>query len=255
MDDPLVRNLITALAMLLAAVGVVVVRRFVRSEDLRNNNEFTGFTFAFVGSLYAVFLAFTVIVVWQHFQDVDGNATSEAAHLHEVWRDAAALPNGLQIQQQVRTYASSVVEHEWPSMAAGRANDPRTDRIYEELWRRVYAVRIEPGNHVHAALYSESIHQLNDAGMQRRLRLISGKATVPAVMWVLLIAGGIGMIAFTYLIAAKHQLVQLLSTVFLAGMLTYSVLIVVALEDPFSGDVSVGPEAFRNVIQTIDTAR
>jgi Ca2+/H+ antiporter len=255
MDDPLVRHSITGLVMLLSAVGVLVVRRFVRSEDLRDNNDFTGFTFAFVGLLYGVFLAFTVVVVWQHFQDADSNATNEAAHLHEFWRDAAGLPGGEQIRQQVRTYTASVVNHEWPTMAAGRMNDPRTDAIYLELWRRMYAVRIEPGDHVRAALYSEGLHQLNEAGTQRRLRLLAGKAYIPSVMWVLLIAGGIGMIAFTYLIAAKHQIVQLLSTVFLAGMLTYSVLIVVAVEQPFSGDVSVSPDAFRNVLQTMDTAR
>src|SRR5260370_11646686 len=252
MDDPLVRDLITALAMLLSAAGVVVVRRFVRPDDLRDNNEFTGFTFACVGLLYGVFLAFTVVVVWQHFQDADSNATNEAARLQELWRDAAAVPGGAQIQQQVRTYAASVIEHEWPNMAAGRMNDPRTDAIYHELWRRIYSVRIEPGHHVEAALYSESIRQLNEAGTQRRLRLLSGKAYIPSVMWVLLIAGGIGMIAFTYLIAAKHRIVQLLSTIFLAGMLTYSVLIVVALEKPFAGDVCVTPEAFRNVLQTMD---
>src|SRR5437764_3448423 len=127
MDDPLLRNLVTGLVMLLAASGVVIVRRIIKPEDLRDNNEFTGFTYAFVGLLYGVFLAFTVVVVWQHFEDADSNATNEAAHLHELWRDAGALPGGVLIQQQVRTYAASVIDHEWPNMAAGRMNDPRTD--------------------------------------------------------------------------------------------------------------------------------
>ena len=50
--------LFTALAM----TGPYVVRRRVRLEQLRGNNEVAGFKFAVIGVLYAVLLAFVVII-------------------------------------------------------------------------------------------------------------------------------------------------------------------------------------------------
>jgi hypothetical protein len=254
-DTPLVRDLITIAVALVAAGGVFLVRRLLPPERLRENNEFTGFTYAFAGLVYGVFLAFTTVIVWEHFDDADNDAAREAAHLQELWRDAAPLPDAPAIRDNIRRYLVAVVDSEWPSMAAGRADDPRTDAVYDELWHRVSHVRLDAGNPAEAAMYAEVVHQLNETGLNRRQRLLSGSANVPPVMWVMLIAGGIGMIAFTYLIAAKHVAVQLVTTAFLAGVLTYSVLIVAALIHPYDGDVHVSPDAFRSVLRTIDHAR
>ena len=50
---------------LLAMAGPFIVRRYVELNQLRTNNEVAGFKFATVGVLYAVLLAFTVVVVWE----------------------------------------------------------------------------------------------------------------------------------------------------------------------------------------------
>ena len=254
-DTPLLRNLITVVATLAAAGFVVIVRRLMPPERLRENNEFTGFTYAFAGLVYGVFLAFTTVIVWEHFEDADNDAALEAAHLQELWRDVAPLPDGAAIRENIHRYCASVIEHEWPSMAAQRGSDPRTNAIYDELWHRVASVRIEAGNAMQAAMFAEAVRQMNETGLARRERLLAGNANVPTVMWRMLVAGAIGMILFTYLIAAKHRFVQVLTTAFVAALLTYSVLIVAALIHPFDGDVHVTPEAFRSVLHTMDTAK
>jgi hypothetical protein len=48
---------------LLAMAGPVIVRRYIDVKQLRTNNEVAGFKFATVGVLYAVLLAFAVVVV------------------------------------------------------------------------------------------------------------------------------------------------------------------------------------------------
>jgi Na+/proline symporter len=65
----LVVGLCTALSM----CGPVVVRHYVTLERLTANNEIAGFKYAVVGVLYAVVLAFAIIVVWQKFGDAEVN--------------------------------------------------------------------------------------------------------------------------------------------------------------------------------------
>jgi len=48
---------------LLAMLGPALVRRYVALDRLTINNEIAGFKFATVGVLYAVLLAFVIIVV------------------------------------------------------------------------------------------------------------------------------------------------------------------------------------------------
>ena len=53
---------------------------------MTKNNEIAGFKFATVGVIYAVLLAFSVIVVWEKFNDaqttVAGEASATAALFH-----------------------------------------------------------------------------------------------------------------------------------------------------------------------------
>jgi hypothetical protein len=93
---------------------------------------------------------------------------------------------------------------------------------------------------------------MNAVTEQRRARLQSGKADLPPLMWVLLIAGGVGMIAFTYLIGTPHRWVQLVVTMFLAAILTHAILIVASLLNPFDGDITVQPGAYEAALQSFD---
>src|SRR4030095_5225741 len=64
---------------ILAMCGPLIVRRYVPLERLRDNNEVAGFKFATVGVIYAVLLAFAILVVWERFYQADNEAASYAA--------------------------------------------------------------------------------------------------------------------------------------------------------------------------------
>ena len=251
MDSPIGRDLSVLVIAALAALGVAVVRRWM-PRTLRENNEFTGFTYSFAGLVYGVYLAFTVVIVWGHFQAAETTATSEATRLSELWRDAAPLPGGNAIQRQLLAYTRSVIRDDWPAMASQHPGSGVTSREYESLWRAYYAVQLAPSDAAQAAFFRESLVQLNELGRERRMRVHSGAANIPAMMWGLLIAGGIGMIGLTYLIGTEHALLQMTVTAFLAGTLAWAVLIVFALADPYSGDVAVKPDAFRDVLRSFE---
>jgi hypothetical protein len=63
---------------LLAMAGPVILRRYVEVNQLRTNNEVAGYKFATVGVLYAVLLAFAVVVVWEKFNQAESEVAKEA---------------------------------------------------------------------------------------------------------------------------------------------------------------------------------
>jgi hypothetical protein len=255
MDNPISRDLVTIAVMLASLAAVYVVRKFARPEELRENNEFTGFTWAFVGLVYGVYLAFTVVVVWEHYNNADDTATNEATHLSELWRDAEILPGGKQVQDDLYAYAKSVVEDDWPAMARGSTGSAKTSAIYENLWRAYYNLHPTVTDAAQVAFYQQSLRELNQLGIQRRQRILSGSANLPAIMWFLLVTGGVVMVGFALLIGTPHAWLQYIITALLAGFLAFSIAIVGALEEPYSGDVSVRPDGFVSVIKSFEVRR
>jgi hypothetical protein len=60
--------LVVVIPTVLAMIAQILIRRWVGVETLTKNNEIAGFKFATVGVIYAVLLAFSVIVVWEKIQ-------------------------------------------------------------------------------------------------------------------------------------------------------------------------------------------
>jgi len=70
--------LLIGLPTVIAMAGPVVIRRFVQLDKLRTNNEVAGFKFATVGVIYAVLLAFMVVLQWETYSGASDNASAEA---------------------------------------------------------------------------------------------------------------------------------------------------------------------------------
>jgi hypothetical protein len=76
---------------LLSMAGLILVRRWIGLDRLKTNNEVAGFKFATVGVLYAVLLAFAVLVVWEKFNRAEENVAQEAGGAATIYRLAAGL--------------------------------------------------------------------------------------------------------------------------------------------------------------------
>jgi len=227
-----------------------VVRRRVPFGVLEANNEFAGFMYSMIGLVYGVYLAFTIIAVWEQFSAAEEVTTAEATHLSALWRDAQALrvEDRTAIQQQLLSYTDSVVHDEWSTMALDRGPAPKTSAIYEELWNRYYGVQIDADNPVQTAFYQEMIRRLNDLGLLRRRRLLAASSELPPLMWVLLVTGGVVTVLFSLVFGTRHAWMQYLVVGVVTSLVTFSILLVDAMQYPFSGDVSIRPEAYQSVV-------
>jgi hypothetical protein len=247
------RLLLVIFCVLVAIAGVYFVRRRIHYPVLEENNEFAGFMYSMIGLVYGIYLAFTIIAVWEQFSGAEEVAVSEATHLSALWRDAQTMraEDRAAIQNDLLAYAESVVRDEWPAMARNHAGSPRTSGIYEDLWRRYYAVQLDPNNAVQVAFYQETIGRLNEMGMLRRRRILAANSELPPLMWILLLVGAVVTILFTFLFGTRHAWTQYLVIGVVTGLVAFSILLVDAMQYPFSGDVSIQPGAYESVVESM----
>ena len=236
-----------------AVGGALVVRRAVGAEVLARHNDVAGFIYAVIGVVYAVLLGFTAIIVWEQFRKAEEVGELEANALADLYRDAQVFPAEFrrQAQDRLRDYARLVVEEEWPAMAVGQSG-PQTWAAYNRLWKTYQ--EFKPQDDHQRTWYGESIQRLNLLGDQRRSRLLSIHAGVPAVMWAVLVGAGAVTIAFTFLFGTRDPRAHAAMIAALALTIGIVLLSIVALEHPFAGITRVDPEAFQQVREIMTPA-
>jgi hypothetical protein len=225
-----------------AMAGPFIIRRFVSLSRLRTNNEVAGFKFATVGVLYAVLLAFAVVVVWEKFNDADNRVAAEAGAAATVYRLANGIggDQGAAIRNVMNNYLNLVIAKDWPAMQQGRSSHAATDAL-SEIYMSVLTFR--PADNSGAILLGELLRQVDLVSQSRRARLVTADGIVPGVIWVVLFSGAVLTIGFTFFFGTKNIRAQaamtgVLSILIFAGMLT-----IISIDRPFAGPVNVGPEA------------
>lgn len=197
---------IIGLGTALATVGPAIVRRRVSVERLAANNEIAGFKFATVGVLYAVLLAFSIIVVWQKYSDAETTVAQEAGAAELIyWLSAgiaeqprAALRNAL------TAYLTRAINNDWPAMERGAPDGSRSAR---QALDAIYATlpTFASAGQGDAAIVSEILRQLDLMTQARRVRLVAAEGAVPGAVWLILFGGAAVTIGFTFFFGAESS--------------------------------------------------
>jgi hypothetical protein len=245
---------LVGLATLLAMSGPVLVRRWVKLEQLQTNNEVAGFKFATVGVLYAVLLAFAVVVVWEKFNGADSEVAVEAGAAVTIYRLAGGMEGapGAALHEATTAYLRSAIADDWPAMARG-GESPATTRTLDVIYAEL--LRFQPADVRAQVVMAEVLYQLDQLTQARRARLALASGIVPGILWVVLFLGAVVTIGFTFFFGAENLRAQSLMTGALSLLIFAGLLIIVAVDRPFSGSVKVHPDALAEVLADFGEAK
>jgi hypothetical protein len=233
---------------LLAVAGLLLVRRLVPLEVLRENNEVCGFKLAVLAVAYGVVLAFVVVSQWESFQDTKITVASEANDLAGLFRLAEGLPEPARhrVQGLLNAYGRVVVEEEWEAMGRGK-DSPRAWSRLDPLWQAIRDV--DPRTGREARIYQEMLRHMSSLTDERRLRLLASRDGVHPLMWLILIAGAVILVLFTYFFGLKSVWAQVGMTALMTATLALNLFLIAAIDYPFTGNLRIEPEAFRQVLE------
>ena len=100
-------------------------------------------------------------------------------------------------------------------------------------------------------LYAESLRCLNKLAEYRRLRVFAGNNTIPSVIWLVLLIGGLITVAYTYFLGVKNIRAQYLMTAALTVTITLILVLIYILDHPFTGRSSVSIEPLRQTMEVM----
>jgi hypothetical protein len=224
----------------------------VTLERLTINNEIAGFKFATVGVLYAVLLAFGIIVVWEKFSDAEANVVREAGAAENLYRLSQGLGDfsGADLRKAVATYLKAAMPADWPAMdkADVNASGPAKQAL-DGIYRMLSMVNDQRNRAVVIEIFS----QLDRMAEARRSRLIAAEGVVPNVIWLVLLGGAAVTIAFTFFFGMDSLGAQTMMTALLAVLIFSQLLVVIVIDRPFTGVVKVHPTALAEVLADVES--
>ncbi len=232
---------------LLSMAGPYIARRYVELSHLRTNNEVAGFKFATVGVLYAVLLAFAVVVVWEKYNQADSEVAKEAGAAATVFRLTRGLdgPHAIAIRTATANYLKVAIAKDWPAMERERES-PETTEALNEIYHAVLKFHaFNPGESVVIAELLRQVDSISDA---RRERLVMADGIVPTIIWIVLFSGAVLTISFTFFFGTANLRAQSAMTGVLSVLIFSGLLTIIAIDHPFAGTVKVGPEALVDVV-------
>ena len=231
----------------LAMTGTLVIRRRFGLDRLKVNNEVAGFKFATVGVLYAVLLAFAVIVVWEKYSEAENTVALEAGAAVTVYRLSEGLGESSagSARAAMTTYLKQAIEKGWPAMAKGHA-DPEANTALNAAYAAVLA--FEPSDARAEATLAAVLEQLDVITQARRARIVAAAGIMPGIIWLVLFAGAFVTIGFTFFFGSQNVKAQAVMTGGLTLLIFAGLLIIVAIDHPFAGSVHVGPEPLEQAL-------
>jgi hypothetical protein len=238
---------VVALTVALSLLGVLITIRILPPDLRRKHNEFVGFNSALVGVFFAVLLAFIAVSAWESFGKAGDTAATEASLTGDLARDANLFPEPLRTEllNDVRDYVEIVLDKEWPAMADGIELGDEGWRPMNKFHRDLVSFRTT--DPIQIAMFSEVLKRMNEFYDARRIRILAAEDHIdPAVWWVVLF-GSAGTIVMTLLFGMESLKVHLFMTGSVAASIGLVIVLIIAFDYPFRGEVQISPDAFRNV--------
>jgi hypothetical protein len=229
--------------VLLVLGGVWLLRRRFPTVREGFDAEVSSQMLGSIAALFGLLLAFVIVVEFENFQAAESSVSQEADDLAALVRDSDAFrpADGARLRAAAGYYARAVVNEEWQRMEDGHASD----RAWDGVDRMHRALRtIQPTSPQEIAFYQASVRELSDLVAARRDRLDTARGGLPVLLGALIIFGSLVIVTYASLVGSRSFTYHAIGAVAIAVLIAFSLVVLLDLSFPFSGDFSIEPDPF-----------
>ena len=232
-------------------IGTFLMRATVRSwiHTEPRANDMIGVGLSFFSVLFGLLLGLIAVASYQNYSTVSDLVDKEAAVLAALSRDFRGYPEPVRgkLDDRLREYARFTIEDGWPQQRRGIVPTGGTERI-TSLFETLSA--FEPAKKSEELLHAEALRQFDHLIEIRRARLANVTTGLPAVLWWIVAFGSLMNIALICMLDMEVHVHMIVGGI-LAAFLGVVVFFIAALDNPFRGELSVGPDSIALVYTTL----
>jgi Protein of unknown function (DUF4239) len=241
---------VVVLGLLWAARQSPLNETFAR--ELRDEHDRA---FEFLGTAFAVLIAFVVLEAYDSYNDAKSGAETEAEAVLQLSRtvDAFEPHQQTRLEGVLICYGRAVIHFGWPAMDEKEEGSPVVNdwgtRFREE------ALRVDINSPIQQASFRQLLIEQDRRIEGRRARLAEAVRVVPPPLWFVLFLGAVLTIGWVILSAGRRGslLVQATVVTSIAALVTSALLLVWFLDHPFADEPgSITPIEMEHALETIE---
>jgi hypothetical protein len=227
--------------------GMLPSREWARRVHVQqSHNDIVGFYLAGVTVLYGVTLGLLAIGAWTTFTETQAKVAREAADISSLYRSIDNLPEPTRslLRHDLRGYVRGVIDIGWPQQRQGippTQNNVLLDKFESDLQSLNATTETEKISE------ADVFREFDAVAEARSVRLDSVTDELPTPLWSLVLLGSFICIAVTWLFHMQSLKMHIFMTVLFSALLGLLVFMVAALDNPYRGKISVGPESLQRV--------
>jgi hypothetical protein len=243
--------LVLVLTIIASMFLTFVLNRLWPHEQRRPQNDIIGWHISILGTTYAVILGFMLYTVWTDFGNAALNVDLEANSLRNLYRLAEGLPQEqrLQLENETRSYASAVINQDWPQMAQGQIPEV-SHTINRDMWKTLMSVKTASPSE--ALAVDHALSELSSLTQHRRTRLLQSTYHLPGIFWAVLIVGALVTIGSASLFGSTNLRLHTIQVFFFTLLITLVLLAISDVNLPFRGWIHVSDYAFRRAQENMN---
>jgi hypothetical protein len=241
-----------------AGVGLIVLmRRLAGGDGYFRDAGGAAAAFGAVRGPVAVLLAFVIFLAFQGYTRASVAARNEASAVLTISRVSALFPptTADDIQVDLVCYARAIVEDEWPAMQRGSESEVIDHWIFES---EQAIGRLEVRTPTEEEALAEFFTEMNSREESRDDRLAEADGVVPTPVWIVLVLGGVMVVAYVAFFADPRE--RLLAQSIMVGttiaVITSGLLLVAFFDHPYADRPgAIEPSAMAATLSHIELDR
>jgi cytochrome bd-type quinol oxidase subunit 2 len=240
-----------ALSAVFIAVGLAftfgleyVVHHRYHSDVRERVSTSTSVMIQVLAVFYSVLVAFVIVGERSSTKDATQHVTAEAAAMTALFHDVQGFPLSARepIRQAIFAYDRSVLEDDFDAVDRTGHPSPGTTAKLGELYASVQAAEPEVGS---SAFFRQATSDLSELTKARRDRNASATDSIPGPLFFLVVLISVLMVAVATLLNTRERGTHVALLTALAVVISLNLALIVALEHPFGGAISVSDEPLR----------
>jgi hypothetical protein len=234
-----------------SALGLKLTRPLARRLS-REQNDFVNFFFAAIAVFYAVLVGLIAVAVWGNYTAIDAIVSNEAVNASDVYRDIESYPPAVrdEVRRNLRAYVSFVIRQEWPAQRRGDKLPLEGDHLLHRVAHGL--TTFEPATPGQQVVHVQTLRDLDDLFSNRRLRLEAIGSHLPGLMWLVVLAGAAVLMITTFFFYAENGALHWLMSVGLSLLIGLVIFLILALDRPLVGKVSVDASSFEGALENMN---
>ena len=226
----------------------VVVETLAVGERLRAFKAVSPGMLPPLGIIFGLFVAFTAAQVWNDNERANAAVNHEASALKAVLILAATFPGEPEahLRGLVRRYIEETVTREWPMLARHAATLGASPAPLTEALQQVLA--LAPGNPGQQIAQHEIVTSLENTFEARRQRILVSRSQVNLTKWACLVLQAACALLAIAVVHSDNRLASAISLGIFATGVAASIVLILAHDEPFLGQNSVGPQPLLQVM-------